>query len=132
MLEWRTALGELKADRLTIGNHAVDAAREAVTVDLEAMSKSWLGDPFAAINLRDQAIEIRVEVLVNECNEIRDYRRKQDSTEPWSWIDGQDEVSERQSPRRGHRSRVPDFDFGEDVRRRRRQGLLRSNRCTIR
>jgi hypothetical protein len=27
---------------------------------------------------------------------------------------------------------VPDFDFGEDVRRRRRQGLLRSNRCTIR
>jgi hypothetical protein len=41
-------------------------------------------------------------------------------------------VSERQSPRRGHRSRVPDFDFGEDVRRRRRQGLLRSNRCTIR
>lgn len=51
MLEWRTALGELESDCFTIGDHAVDAARETMTVDLEAMSKSWLGDAFAAINL---------------------------------------------------------------------------------
>lgn len=52
----------------------MDAACETVTVDLEAMSKSWLGDAFAAINLRNQSIEIRMEVLIDERDKVRDYR----------------------------------------------------------
>ncbi len=110
----------------------MDAARKSVSIDLEAMSQSRLRDSLVTIDLRNQSIEVGVEILIDLRDEVRDDRCEQHPTEPWSWIDGQDEVSERQSPRRGHRSRVPDFDFGEDVRRRRRQGLLRSNRCTIR
>jgi hypothetical protein len=131
-LERSATLGELKADRFSIGDHAVDAARETVTVDLEAMSKSRLGDAFAAIDLRNQSIEIWMEVLIDERDEVRDYRGKEYTTEPRSRFNGQDQAAERESPRRSDWPRVPDFDFGEDVRRRRRQGRLRSNRCTIR
>ena len=74
MLEWSATLGELKANCFAFGDHAVDAARETVAVDLEAMSKSGLGDAFTAIDLRNQSIEIRMEVLIDERDEVRDYR----------------------------------------------------------
>ena len=73
MLERSATLGELKADRFAIGDHAVDAARETVTVDLKAMSKARLGDAFAAIDLRNQSIEIWMEVLIDDRDEVRDY-----------------------------------------------------------
>ena len=84
----------MKANRLTIGNHPVDAAREAVTVDLEAMSKSWLGDAFAAIDLRNQSIEIWMEVLIDERDEVCNYRGKEYTTEPRGRFNGQDQVAE--------------------------------------
>lgn len=72
----------------------MDAPRETVAVDLKAMSKSWLGDAFAAINLRNQSIEIWMEVLIDERDEVRDYRGKEDTTEPRSRFNGQDQVAE--------------------------------------
>ena len=110
----------------------MDAAGQSVTVDLKTMTKSRLDDAFTSVDLRHETIEVGVKVLVNLGHIIGDDCTEQHSTEPRCGIDGKDEIAEREPPRRRHRPRVPDFDFGEDVRSRRRQGRLRSNRCTIR
>ena len=72
----------------------MDAARETVAVDLETMAKSWLGDAFTMSNLRNQSIKIRMEIFVDERDEVRGYRGKEHTTEPRSRFDGQDQVAE--------------------------------------
>ena len=82
----------------------MEASRQTMSVDLETMAQSRLRDALLATNLTDQSVEVGVKVFIHLGHVIRHDRRKQDSAETGRRVDRQDEIAERQTPRRRHRS----------------------------
>ena len=93
------------------------ADRETVLIDLEAVPQARLHDPFAALDLADQPMDVGNEIVVDAAQVCGDDRSEQQSAEPGRGVDRQHHVPERDSSGRHRRAGVPDLEFGEQHRR---------------
>jgi hypothetical protein len=84
-----------------------------VAVDLKSMPQSRLYDPVATLDLVDQSMHVRVQLVVDPMDVAGDDGAEQQSTESRRRIDREDEVTERQATCRHSRAGVPQLELGE-------------------
>ena len=88
--------------------------REPDTVDLQPMTELWLRDARAIGDLGHQGIEIVAGLLVELLGVGRDNAGKQQPTEPRSGLDREASTADCDTPCRGDRPRVKDFELGKN------------------
>ena len=93
---------------------SVHTARQAVTIDLEAVAQTWLDDPTAVLDLDEQSADVGEVVGAQRAGVLGDDGAEQDPAESGRWIDREDEMAEGETPGRLGRSRVMYLEFGQE------------------
>jgi len=101
---------------LAVADQPMTTTREALSIDLVAMPQSWLHDAVATVNLQDETVDVGHQFFVDLRQVGGDDATEQQPAEAWRWLDGQHQVSERQSACRRMGARMKDFDFGKYLR----------------
>src|SRR5262245_52351729 len=88
------ALGvESEAHVLALSLEAMTAEGESVAIDLIAVAQPRLNDPVAAVDLQQETMHIRDEILIDLAEVMGDDRAEEQTTEPGGGIDRQDQVA---------------------------------------
>ena len=104
---------KFEVELVSVTKQSVGRPGEAVAVDLVSMAQPGLDDAVAALDLVDQTMEVRHEIVVDVLDMARDHRSQEHSAEPRCRIDREHERAESEASRRRTRPRVPDLEFGE-------------------
>jgi hypothetical protein len=83
-----------------ITDQTMGGSRQTMTVDLIAVSQARLHHAISSLDLLQQPVHIGREVFVNLSDVRGDHRREQHTADARCWLDGQDEMTESQPPRR--------------------------------
>jgi hypothetical protein len=111
--ERRTRTVEIDAEVVAGPDETVPAASEPVAVDLKSMPQSRLHDPVATLDLVDQSMHVRVQLVVDPMDVAGDDGAEQQSTESRRRVDREDEVTERKATCWHSRAGVPQLELGE-------------------
>jgi hypothetical protein len=98
---------------LAVADQPVTTTREALSIDLVAMPQSWLHDTVATVDLQNETVDVGHQFFVNLWQVGGDDATEQQPAEARRRLDGQHQVSERQSACRRMGARMKDFDFGK-------------------
>ncbi len=99
--------------------------RQPVTVDLEPVPQAGLDDPLVAVDLVDQAVDVRDQLDRDVADVTGDDGAEQQTAEARRRVDGQHEVAERDAPRRSERAVVPHLELGQQHPRQATEGFRR-------
>jgi hypothetical protein len=91
----------------------MDAPCHTVTIDLESMAQTGLGDSFTALNLHQKSMHIGYDVVVDFGYVPGHDRTDQEPTESGGRLARQHHVPERHPTRGSERAGVPHLEFGE-------------------
>jgi hypothetical protein len=84
----------------TVAHESMCGARQTMTVDLIAVSQARLHHTICSLDLLQQPVHIGRDVFVNLGDVGGNHRCEQHTADAWCRLDGQDEMTESQPPRR--------------------------------
>ena len=107
---------ELELEVLALADQSVCRTGEAEAVDLETVTQAGLHDVVAAIDLIDQTMDVRPQVVVCRVHMGGNDRSEQQPAESRSGVGRQHQMAERDAPRRREWATVPHLEFRQQHR----------------
>ena len=87
---------------------------QAVPVDLESVPQSRLDHTLTVTYFVNQPVDI-TDLIIIDATEVRgNHRTDEEAAEPWSRVDREHHVTERDTSRRHRWPCVPDLEFGKE------------------
>ena len=83
-----------------VTDQTMGGSRQAMPVNLVAVSQARLHHAIGPLDLLQQSVHVRREVFVNLGDVGGNHRCEQHAADARCWLDGQDEMTEGQPPRR--------------------------------
>ena len=104
---------EVEREVVAVAEQPVRAVRQAVSIELEPVSKTGLHDAVTGLDLVDQAVDVGHVVVGHTTEMLRDDRAEQQPSEPGCRIDREHHVPERDPSGRLNGTTVEDLQFGQ-------------------